>query len=81
MGKQFEVGKQYFGRFICNADTTHTITIVRRTAKTAWINDSRGSNRRLKIHEYDWGDRDEYVMPFGTYSMAMLIGADKAVMA
>lgn len=81
MGKQFEAGKEYVGRFVSDADTTHTIKVVRRTGKTVWVDDSRGSNRRLKVREGTYNGGNEYVMPFGTYSMAMQVSADKEVAA
>lgn len=78
MSKQFEVGRSYFGRFACNYDSKHFMRVVRRTAKSIWIDDNRGAGRRLAIH--DGGDY-EYVLPLGNYSMAMVIGAVDVVAA
>ena len=66
--KTFETGKTYSTRSICDADCIFSLTVVSRTAKT--IKTSDGKSLRIALHE-----GNEYVMPFGRYSMAPMIRA------
>ena len=70
---QFEVGKTYYTRSICDYDTIYAFEILRRTAQTVWV-EVRGKvvARRLSVH-----DNAEAFRPFGSYSMAAIITADK----
>lgn len=60
--KQFEVGKTYSTRSICDYDCIFSVTIHKRTDKT--VTTERG---RHKV--YVSGDGSEYIMPWGKYSM------------
>lgn len=68
----FEPGKTYSTRSLCDHDCIFSITVARRTAKT--ITTSAG--KTLRVSQYDG---DETVMPLGRYSMAPVILASKAV--
>jgi hypothetical protein len=72
--KKFVVGGTYFGTFATDADSTFTVTIASRTDKT--VTDSEGKKLRIKIDDYDG---IEYVMPFGSYSMAPVLRANRRV--
>ena len=67
---KFEIGATYFGRFITDADSRIELTVAARTAKSI-VTDA---GKMLRIKERDGV---EYVMPFGRYSMAPSINADR----
>lgn len=67
----FEVGKTYWTRSVCDSECIITITVAKRTAK--FLTTTEG--KRLGISS--WEDGVEYVMPWGAYSMAPIISADK----
>lgn len=71
---KFETGKTYATRSICNHDCIIEIRVIKRTAKTiiADCGSFRGE-KRLRIAEYEGV---EQVKPWGSYSMAPIIGAD-----
>jgi hypothetical protein len=71
---KFETGKTYATRSICNHDCIIEIRVIKRTAKTiiADCGSFRGE-KRLRISEYEGV---EQVKPWGSYSMAPIIGAD-----
>lgn len=65
--KKFEVGKQYWHNFICSHDTVVFYYVVRRTAKSIWIDkDPNGKGERKLIKE--WSDCEH--VSLGNYSMA-----------
>lgn len=66
--EQFEIGKSYTTRSICNHDCIYSITIASRTAKTIKTTDGK----TLRVGEYEGA---ETVKPFGTYSMCPVIRA------
>ena len=75
---KFEVGKKYKHNFITNSDLWVTWVVLKRTAKTITIQDVRDVNdvvrRRIK------SDKDtEYVLPFGSYSMAPTLRASRSI--
>lgn len=61
--KQFEVGKTYYTRSMCDNDCVWGHSIKSRTAKTVTL--GNGKKFRVKV----WNDV-EYIMPLGSYSMA-----------
>lgn len=69
MNTTFEAGKTYATRSICNHDCIIRVTVASRTAKT--IKTSEG--KTLRISEYRGV---EQVKPWGSYSMAPIVGAD-----
>jgi hypothetical protein len=65
--KQFEAGKTYTTRSICDHDCVISVTIEKRTAKTVTAN-----GKTFRVAEYDGA---EYIKPWGSYSMAPMIRA------
>ena len=69
--KQFEAGKTYTTRSICDHDCVISVTIEKRTAKTVTAT-VRGKSKTFRVAEYDGA---EYIKPWGSYSMAPMIRA------
>ena len=69
---QFQIGKAYFTRSICDADTIIRVTVSKRTDKT--IVTDLGDRLRVKV----WNGVEQ-VKPWGTYSMAPIVSADREV--
>jgi len=67
----FQAGKTYATRSACDHDCVISITVASRTAKTI----KTAAGKVLRISEYQGV---EQVKPWGTYSMAPIIGADDA---
>ena len=74
MTKQFEVGRTYWVRSICDYDTIFSFEIVKRTEKTVTIKSRTwGCDvKKIKVR-----DGVETIMPLGTYSMAPMLTADR----
>lgn len=73
--KQFETGKSYYTRSLCNHDCIYKVTIMKRTAKTVTFTDGLQTYRR-KIDTDTWcGETEEIIHPYGFYSMAPIIRA------
>ena len=66
---QFEAGKTYSTRSICDHNCIISITVERRTAKT--IRTTEGKTFRISTY-----NGIEQVLPWGRYSMCPVIGAD-----
>ena len=66
----FETGKTYQTRSICDADMVISVTVTSRTAKT--IKTAEGKTLRVGIY-----DNAEFVKPWGSYSMAPIVRADR----
>lgn len=79
---KFEVGKTYFTRSICNHDCVITGRVVKRTAATVTM-EVRGGE--LKTYRIIKGLSDfigaEAVKPWGSYSMAPTLSADRVLVA
>jgi hypothetical protein len=73
MTTQFKVGTTYATRSICDYDCVYSFTIHARTAKSVTV-DVHGKRVRRGITTYDG---IEQFKPFGSYSMAAIITADK----
>jgi hypothetical protein len=73
MNTQFEIGKTYATRSICDYDCIFSITIASRTEKTIKTTDGKTLRVNTKYSKF------EQVKPFGTYSMATVIAADDLV--
>lgn len=71
MTKSFEVGKTYATRSVCDSECRIGITISSRTAKT--IKTEAGKTLRIFIDFQGF----EAVRPWGSYSMAPIISAEK----
>jgi hypothetical protein len=65
---QFQTGKTYSTRSICDHNCIISIAVVKRTAKTIKCADGK----TFRVAEYDGA---EYVKPWGSYSMAPMIRA------
>lgn len=68
---QFEVGKTYTCRSICDWDCIYSFTIVRRSEKTVTIK-SHGKEVRRTIRV---ADGSEQIDPHGRYSMSPVLRA------
>jgi hypothetical protein len=73
--KQFVPGRTYYGRSICDHNAVWDLKVLSRTAKTIRAEIS-GRTKTLRPYLYDG---IEHVRPFGNYSMALSIGADREV--
>ena len=69
---KFEAGKTYATRSICDHDCIISVTIEKRTAKTVTAT-VRGAQKTFRIGEYEGA---EYIMPWGSYSMAPIVTAN-----
>lgn len=67
---QFEAGKTYTTRSICDHDTIIRVTVAKRTAKTITTDEGKV----LRVGDYDGV---EHVMPWGRYSMAPMVRANR----
>ncbi len=67
----FEAGKSYATRSICDSNCIVRVTVAKRTAKTI----TTDSGKTLRISEWQGV---EQVKPWGSYSMAPIVGADQA---
>lgn len=69
---QFETGKTYSTRSICDHTCIIEITVIKRTAKTIVADCGWMGEKRLRITEHNGV---ETVKPWGSYSMAPVIDA------
>lgn len=69
----FQPGVTYATRSICDHDCIHAVKIERRTASSVWI-ERNGEIVRRGVYVYDGVERFK---PFGNYSMAAVISADR----
>ena len=66
----FETGKTYATRSACDHNCIIRVTVASRTAKT--IKTAEGKTLKVSVF-----DGVEQVKPWGSYSMAPIVGADK----
>lgn len=72
---RFEPGLRYHQRSIGDHTLFTTLDVVSRTPRTIIaIVDNEGEARRFRVDAYHGV---EYVAPFGRYSMATIVGADR----
>jgi hypothetical protein len=71
----FVPGTTYQTRSLCDYDCIYSVTVTRRTAKSVWFK-YHGKEKRAKISNYDGV---ESFKPFGSYSMAPTIRANKKI--
>jgi hypothetical protein len=69
---KFETGKTYYTRSIVDADTIICVTVAKRTDKTIVTT----GDERLRINVWNGV---EQVKPWGSYSMAPIVGADRII--
>jgi hypothetical protein len=73
MTKTFETGKTYQTRSACDHDCIFSFTILARTAKTVTV---EGHGKTVRRGLTVWEGVEQF-KPFGNYSMAAVISADK----
>lgn len=66
---QFEAGKTYSTRSVCDRNCVFSITVTKRTAKTIATTD--GKTFRIAVNDRG----EETIKPMGSYSMAPIISA------
>jgi hypothetical protein len=67
--KTFEAGKTYTARSVCDHNCIISVKVSKRTAKS--IRTTEGKTLRISLDR----DGEEYVMPWGRYSMAPMVRA------
>ena len=67
---KFETGKTYYTRSVADYDTIVRVTVAKRTDKTIVT----AAGDRLKINVWQGV---EQVKPWGSFSMAPIVGADR----
>jgi hypothetical protein len=70
---QFQAGKTYQTTSICDAECIIRLTVISRTAKTIKAETDRGV-KTLRVFDFMGVER---VRPWGSYSMAPTISADR----
>ena len=73
--RTFKQGKTYTTRSICDYNCIWSFKIHKRTAKSVWV-DVRGKRVRRSVSIFD---NTEYFKPFGNYSMACMVKAEREV--
>jgi hypothetical protein len=73
---KFEVGKVYTGRFATDSDCTYSFEVLFRTEKRIQIVDAHTSALKWIGVKLDHNG-NEMALPFGRYSMAPTIRADR----
>jgi hypothetical protein len=71
---KFETGKTYYTRSVADYDTIVRVTVAKRTDKT--IVTAAGDRLRINV----WNDVEQ-VKPWGSFSMAPIVGADRMLEA
>jgi hypothetical protein len=71
---KFETGKTYYTRSVADYDTIVRVTVAKRTDKT--IVTAAGDRLKIKV----W-DGIEQVKPWGSFSMAPIVSADRLLEA
>lgn len=67
---KFEPGKTYSTRSVCDHNCIVAVTIAKRTAKTVTTTDGKTFRVRVSLI-----GAEEMIKPWGSYSMAPIIGA------
>jgi hypothetical protein len=73
---EFVVGETYSVRSLGDWECIWTFTVVKRTAKFVTLVDAHGDTYRVGVTTWDGVER---CMPFGRYSMAPSLVADRPV--
>ena len=78
--KQFETGKTYATRSLCNSDCVFCYTVLKRTAATVTVVDNHGNPKTCRISKKVSEYRNaETIFPEGNYSMSPILSADLEV--
>ena len=70
--KKFKTNQHYATSSVCDHNCIFKFKVVRRTAKTIWVDGMYGVQSR-RVYVYDGA---ESIKPFGTYSMAPILTAN-----
>jgi hypothetical protein len=74
--KQFEAGKTYQTRSICDHECIFSFTIISRTKKFVTLK-AQGEIKKVGVKDLgEW----EWAFPLGRYSMAPMIRADREIL-
>jgi hypothetical protein len=74
--EKFEIGKKYTGVSVCDSDCVITIEVINRTEKTLKVKGNNSLTKESLRVKIDM-DGNEYVNPWGVYSMAPIIRAER----
>jgi hypothetical protein len=72
----FQVGNTYSARSFGDHNCVWTFTVASRTAKFVTLVDEYGEARRVRTYVHG-AQNFEHCRPFGTYSLAPVLTADK----
>ena len=73
--REFEVGKEYKMRSICNHDCIWSYTVISRTAQTITVTDGKKTLKLRVIKKLSEYRGAESVYPLGQYSMCPILSA------
>jgi hypothetical protein len=71
---KFEPGKTYFTRSVCDSDCIIKVEVIGRTDKTIKTIGRDGAAKTLRVTVWNGV---ETVKPWGSYSMAPIVSADR----
>lgn len=75
--KQFEVGKTYSMRSVCDSNCIWSYEVVARTACTVTLKDEDGEIKKCRVSKKASAYANaETVLPEGSYSMCPMLRAD-----
>ena len=75
---QFQKGRKYYARSVCNFDCIWVFTVIDRTACTVTLKDEDGRIKKCRIDKTSAIHFvAESVKPLGNYSMAPILTANK----
>lgn len=72
--KAFVVGSVYSHTFVCDSSAHCSYKVVRRTAKSVWLEDEFGDVKRRLVSVHD---DSEICHPLGQFSMSPILRATK----
>lgn len=71
---QFQAGKTYYTRSVCDRNCIYSIRVIKRTAKTITVKQALHPEKKL-LRPYIYNGVEQ-VKPHGSYSLCAVIGAD-----
>ena len=77
---EFKVGETYWVRATGDWDCIYKFKVLRRTAKTVWLNSCHGENQARRIDKFEDPRSDrvtESCAPLGRHAMSPLLLADR----
>jgi hypothetical protein len=75
----FQAGQSYEMRSVCDFDCVLTYKVTRRSGQSIWIYDIRSKNMVAERRKITTFNGVETCRPLGSYSMAPILTAEKAV--